>query len=275
MLINGFFTHFGETVLLRLPASIPLVGGPITAEALLYGALNGIMLTILLAAFTTFTLAVPVRDLIWLIPRALFPVALVTSVALTFLPATLRQAEQIREAQMIRGHRMRRLRDWLPLFLPLLIGGLERSVQLAEAMTVRGLASDVASDRLRYGQIVSILAVGMTASGVVLWIGWAQPTWGSALFIGGCGLLGWRLWYSGPHGRRTVYRRAVWGLGDTAAVLGCVLGALAYWLLSTSSRPYTPYPALTWPQFQPLAGAALLGLLVPALAMRRAGGERQ
>ena len=30
---------------------------------------------------------------------------------------------------------MRGLRDWLPLLMPLLIGGLERALQLAEAMT--------------------------------------------------------------------------------------------------------------------------------------------
>ena len=42
------------------------------------------------------------------------------------------------DAQAMRGQRLHKLRDWLPLFIPLLIGSLERAMQIAEAMTARG-----------------------------------------------------------------------------------------------------------------------------------------
>ena len=140
-LLNGLTSHFGETVLLRLPGAIPLLGGAITVEALAYGAINGLVLATLYATFAVLSVAVPVRDLIGYLPRAFYPAAVVSAIAVTFVPNTLRQFQQVREAQAVRGHRMRGLRDWLPLFMPVLIGGLERALQLAEAMTARGFAT--------------------------------------------------------------------------------------------------------------------------------------
>ncbi|MCP4534268.1 MAG: hypothetical protein GY831_23975, partial [Delftia sp.] len=140
-LFNAATVHLGETVLLRLPAGLPIIGGAITLEAIAFGLINGLLLAGIFAAFTTFNQALPIRSIIRLIPRAFYPLAIVTSIAVTFVPTTLRQFQQIREAQAVRGHQVRGLRGWLPLFMPLLIGGLERALQLAEAMTARGFAS--------------------------------------------------------------------------------------------------------------------------------------
>ncbi|MCJ7549912.1 MAG: hypothetical protein MUQ30_09555, partial [Anaerolineae bacterium] len=40
---NLLTSHVGETVLLRLPPAIPLIGGALTAEALVYGAISGLV----------------------------------------------------------------------------------------------------------------------------------------------------------------------------------------------------------------------------------------
>src|SRR4030043_1707228 len=138
---NFFTSHFGETGLFTIPGNLPLLSGEVTLEAMVYGATNGLILVGMLASFMVLNQALPVRDLISLIPGAFFPVAVVTSIAVTYLPTTLRQFQQIREAQAIRGHQMKSLRDWLPLLMPLLVGGLEHAMQLAEAMTARGFAS--------------------------------------------------------------------------------------------------------------------------------------
>ena len=61
---NALMVHAGETVLFRLPAGLPVVGGPVTAEALAYGAINGLALTALFAAFTTLNRVVPVHELV-------------------------------------------------------------------------------------------------------------------------------------------------------------------------------------------------------------------
>ena len=146
---NTLTSHYGETVLFTIPGNLPLLSGPVTLEAMVYGATNGLVLTGMLASFMVLNLALTVRELISLIPQAFFPMAVVTSIAVTYLPTTLRQFRQIREAQAIRGHQMRTLRDWLPLWMPLLVGGLEHAMQLAEAMTARGFAS--ASPAVRKG----------------------------------------------------------------------------------------------------------------------------
>jgi energy-coupling factor transport system permease protein len=139
-LFNALTVHFGDAVLFSLPAWLPLIGGAITLEALVFGFLNGLVVTGLFAAFSLVNRVLPVRALVRLVPRAFHPVAVVASIAVTFTPAMLRHFQQIREAQAVRGHRMRGLRDWLPLVMPLLIGGLERALQLAETMTARGFA---------------------------------------------------------------------------------------------------------------------------------------
>jgi len=264
-LFNGLTSHFGETVLFRLPDIIPLLGGPVTVEALVYGALNGLILATLFAAFTVLNLAVPMRDLIRVIPRAFYPVALVISIAVTFVPTTLRQIQQIREAQAVRGHRMRGLRDWLPLFMPLLVGGLERAFQLAEAMTARGFASETDAVRDPYAQLGSIAALALLLNGGLLHLLWGHPLWGALLMAMGTGALFWVLRRVGRRVRHTVYRRSPWTRRDWMVVTGAGAAALPLVILGEKVRYYTPYPLLTLPRFHPWAGVALLGLIVPAL----------
>ncbi|MBC8161466.1 MAG: hypothetical protein H7Z42_09640, partial [Roseiflexaceae bacterium] len=127
-ILNMFSVRVGATVLLRLPDWLPLFGGPLTLEALVFGALSGLTLAGLFAAFGVVQQALPISALVGLIPRAFYPLAVVAAIAITFVPSTVRQGRQIREAQALRGHRLRGPRDWLPLLLPLLIGGLERAI---------------------------------------------------------------------------------------------------------------------------------------------------
>ena len=51
---NLLSTHAGRIVLLTLPRSWPLVGGPITLEAMLYGLSNGATLFAILLVFAAF-----------------------------------------------------------------------------------------------------------------------------------------------------------------------------------------------------------------------------
>lgn len=263
-LINALLSRVGETVLLAIPAAWPLIGGPITAEALVYGALNGLLLTALFAAFTVLNLAVPVRDLIRFIPRAFYPVAVVASIAVTFAPTTLRQMQQIREAQAIRGHRMRRLRDWLPLFMPLLTGGLERALQLAEAMASRGFASETA--HTGRAQAVSIVGLLGILSGGLL-IAWRQTFWGMALIVIGGAAIGGALWLIGRRVPHTTYRRAPWGYREWLVTAGALVASAGFLFFGQATRAYNPYPILMWPAFDTLAGTALLGFLLPALVV--------
>ena len=265
-LFNMAMVHVGTTVLFTLPAWLPLFGGPWTLEALVYGALNGVALAGLFAGFTVINRVVPVRSLLRLTPRAFYPVAVVISIAVSFVPTTLQQIQQVREAQAVRGHRLRGVRSWLPLVAPLLEGGMERSLQLAEAMVARGFASGVATPA-RWPQLLVLGGFSAVVVGWLLRLVWAQPAAGALLMLlGGAALLAglWRAGRSHPH---TVYRPDRWYVRDWVVVGGALLAMAAYLLpvFDRSTIFYYPYPALAWPAFDWRIGAATLGLLAPAL----------
>lgn len=268
-LFNAAIARAGTTTLFTLPAFLPVIGGAVTLEAFVFGALNGLTLTGFYAAFMVMNTALSVRTLIRFIPRAFTPVAVVVSIAVAFVPTTLQQFRQIREAQAIRGHRISKLRDWAPLIMPLLISGLERALQLAEAMTARGFA---ASHNQAHDQRTQIaLVVGLTAllGGWVLRLAWQLNGLGMLLMIAGAGVLLGALVVAGRRVPRTSYRVEPWiwrdavVLGGAALVIGIFLLQLPG--IDQSSLFYTPYPTLQSPAFVPLIGFATLALTLPAI----------
>ena len=269
-LFNALTSHYGATILFTIPGKLPLISGNVTLEALVYGATNGLVLTGMLASFTVLNLALPVRDLISLIPRAFFPLAVVTSIAVTYLPTTLHQFRQIREAQAVRGHQMHTIRDWLPLLMPLLVGGLEHAMQLAEAMTARGFAST----KPVLGTQQAIPRLFMLLGLVLLVVGWITQLGGSGviglilIFLGGMLILG-GLWIIGRQSPRTTYHRQPWDWRDWLTLTATVIVLLACFLplngVSSQTLSYEPYPSLSWPPFSPVLGLAMLGLLIPGL----------
>jgi len=267
-IFNALTVHFGRTVLFSLPEAIPFLGGVVTLEAVVYGAVNGLVLTGLFAAFTVFNQAISIRQLVRLVPRAFFPVAVVTSIAMTFVPVTLRQYRAIREAQAVRGHRLRGLRDWLPLLMPLLTGGLERAFQLAEAMTARGFAAADSTHGL-YNRLVILTGLNLLTAGWLLRLVWGYALPGLVILVIGLGLVVGALWLMGRRVSRTNYRPQPWTGRDWLIVVATSVAVLAFAIpwpgLDRSSLFFYPYPALRWPTFQPFFGLALVGLLLPGL----------
>jgi energy-coupling factor transport system permease protein len=267
-LFNAAVTHVGATVLFRLPAALPLVGGPVTLEALVFGSLNGVALAGFIGAFAVLNQAVPARALVRRVPGAFYPVAVVISIAINFVPATLRQLDAIREAQAVRGHRMRGLRDWVPLFMPLLISSLERAFQLAEAMTARGFARpDDAAPRTT-ARIAVAAGLAVLLGGWLLHLVWGQARAGVGLMVVGGVLLGSVLWLESRRVARTAYHTERWARRDTLVVVGAAIVIVAFLLpvpdLDRSTLAYVPFPRLAMPGFDPAIAAASLALLVPA-----------
>lgn len=268
-IFNALSTHIGATVLFRLPGWLPLFGGPITLEAFIFGTVNGINLTVIFSAFMAFNRAIAVRDLLKLTPRAFHESGVVLSIALTFVPQTVRSLHRIREAQAVRGHRVRGLHDWLPIFTPLLVSALERAFTLAETMVARGYAATTAPQPIRT-RVLLILGLLATLGGwlAYLFAPTLRPFAITTLALGVI-VLGMALWLAGRTVRHTIYRPGHWRLRDTLVVTGC-LPTLILLLAQRSMLYYTPYPAFTWPPFAPLAGISILGLLVPALVTAHA-----
>jgi energy-coupling factor transport system permease protein len=274
-LLNALLSPAGATVLLRLPRALPVIGGPLTAEGLVYGAINGLVLAALFAAFALFNSTVPVRDLVQFVPRAFYSLAVVLSIAVTFVPATLEQLRQIREAQAVRGHRVRGLRDWLPLFMPLLVGGLERALRLAEAMTARGFAGESAPRGDPGSRLGSVAGLALLLAGLLLRLGWDRRLAGLGLLAAGALLIVGVLWRGGRRVPHTRCRTTPWTPRAWGTVAGVLLALGVTLTLGTSTRSYSPYPALSLPPFDVGVGLALLGLALPALlAQPNTGTER-
>ncbi len=270
-LLNMLNVRAGATVLFRLPGWLPLIGGPLTLEAAIFGALNGLALAGLLVAFASAQRALPVGELVRLIPRAFDTAGVVATIAITFVPVTLRQARLIRDAQAIRGHQLRGLRDWLPLLMPLLIGGLERAMNLAEAMTARGFAAAPYGPRESRARMAIVAGLVALLAGWVLDLAWGQATAGRTAMLGGGGLLIGALWLAGGRSPRTRYRVQRWSARDTAIVIGAAVVIAAYLVplpgIDRAASGYYPYPRLSLPPFDPALGFATLGLAWPALAL--------
>jgi energy-coupling factor transport system permease protein len=268
-LFNALTVHFGDTTLFRLPAWLPLIGGAITLEALAFGAMNGLTLTVIFSAFSVFNQVTPIRDLTRLTPRAFHEGGVVLSIALTFIPQTTRNLSRIREAQAVRGHRVRSVRDWLPIVMPLIVGGLERAMGLAEAMVARGYGA--ISDEGQPLRRQSLLLLGLLA----LFGGWLaylfRTRWRSGAvgaMVLGASLIAVVVGLTGRSVQHTVYRGRRWTSRDTLTVVGCIL-TLAVAMTQREALYYTPYPHMELPQFDPFIGLGILGLLVPAIVTKR------
>jgi energy-coupling factor transport system permease protein len=268
-LFNALFVHVGETVLFRLPGNWPYVGGPVTLEAAAFGAGNGLILLTLLVVFTTFNNVVTTGELVRLAPRALRDLAVVVLIALTYVPETMNQLRRIREAQAIRGHQVKGLRDWQPVLIPLLIGGLERAMGVAEAMVARGYGST--ADARQPLSVQLLLLAGLLASfagwAVSFWIGW--PGW--LVMAAGMVMIGWLLWHLGrqtPFTRYQADRLTVWNAGLMGtAVLTILFLLIPLPFLDRTTLAYSPYPRLTWPDFDIFIGLNLLWLIYPAVVV--------
>jgi energy-coupling factor transport system permease protein len=270
---NALSIHIGQIVLFRIPENWPIVGGSVTLEAIIAGAVSGLALLTILVVFAAFNAVVDHYQLLRATPSFLFQAGVVISIAITFVPQMVLSAREIRQAQRIRGHRFRGLRDLLPLVLPLLANSLERSIQLAETMEARGFGSAV-SPPSRRRALISQLGLLTALVGILVGLSllafYQQGRFGAWLLvaIGVIGILGFFA-SSGRQVRRTRYRRQAWHARDTAIILASALSlavVIGARLAAPMTLVYSPYPPNSLlPSFQPVVGMALLLLIVPAI----------
>jgi energy-coupling factor transport system permease protein len=267
--------HYGRLILFRLPESWPIIGGPITGEALLYGFCSGLALVTLLLVFAVFNVAVDQASLLRMTPAFIYQTGVVAAIAVAFVPQMVAAWQDIREAQQVRGHRLRGVRDLLPLILPLLVTALERATQLAESMEARGFGHqiiEVGPGRRIVGQLAVLVGLGALGVGLAgVWFWPERRILMAILSAGGAALLALSFWEQGSRVRRTHYRRWFWGRTDRV-ILTASIAAGAPWLAILLLRGdwlfYYPYPPYSpWPSFQPLLGLAVLMLAIPGVLL--------
>ncbi|WP_051720348.1 energy-coupling factor transporter transmembrane component T [Streptomyces sp. NRRL F-2799] len=263
----------GTHVLFTLP-EIPLpdwaqgirLGGPVSAEALLFSGYNGLKLAALLVCVGAANALASPAKLLKSLPGALYEAGVAVVVALTFAPHLIADVQRLRAARRLRGRPDRGVRGLFQVGLPVLEGALERSVALAAAMDARGYGRTAevpapvrrTTTALTLGGLVGVCAGTyglLTAEGGV---------YGMPVLLAGAlaALAGLRL--GGRRSPRTRYRPAPWGV-RAWLVAGSGAAVAALLALASVRDPGALHPGVVplaapalplWP-----AAAILLGLL--------------
>lgn len=270
--ING---GYGEHELFRMPGpSIPSwmgglqLGGPVTAEALVAATLRGLAILCVLMAFATFNSAVSAHRILRLGPAALFHAGLVITVGLTLLPASVEDLRRVRELRALRGM-PGGVRALPALIVPVVVGGLERSLRLAEAMEARGFASAPQPPRRVRLAGVASLPLFVVAAWMWMYRPELQPVVWALAALGGAGVFWWA--------RAAASRRRTTRLHpetSSRAEQALVVMSLAVAVLTLVGRgsgwldlEYDPFVSFAWPAFRPIEALIALSCAWPAVLL--------
>ncbi len=181
VLVNCIFVKAGRTVLWWGPY-IPGLGKlRITLEALCYAVGMGLRFLVIISAFCLFNYTVHPDKLLKLLGKSGNRVVLALSLSTRLFPVMMGDYHRIKEVQRCRGVNFQEKRLWrkaqkyIPIMNIMLISGLERSFQLAEAMEARGYSLEGKSyyslELWRPRDFVIFAALGLaTALGIWLMI---------------------------------------------------------------------------------------------------------
>ena len=258
-LLNG---GYGAHVLFTIPSpQLPgwmgglHLGGPVTAENLVAATLRGLAILCVFLAFGVFNGAVSPHRILRATPAVLFQAGLVVTVGLTLLPSSIEDVRRIREMRALRGARTG-VRNLPALVVPAVIGGLERSMRLAEAMEARGYG---ATTRLPRGaRLAAACSAPLLLAAISLWSFAPGYRWLAALsgIAGGACLATWA-WIASRQRHATHLDNDPVGRLDRAfiglSLAGAVAAVLAQGWLGSGYDPFAGLPA---PPFK-LQGALL------------------
>jgi energy-coupling factor transport system permease protein len=146
-LINPIVSREGLTVLAVGPA-LPVLGRiDITLEALVFGWVAAARVLVVILAFALYSAAVDPDEVLRLFRRASMRSALTASLATRLVPVLGRDAARLGDAYLLRaarphdGGRLGRVRRAATLTRALTAGALERAVDIAAALEVRGFGA--------------------------------------------------------------------------------------------------------------------------------------
>lgn len=266
----------GGHVLVRLP-ELPLpeaaagvqIGGPVTAEAVLSSAYDGLRLaTLLLCVGAANVLANPKR-LLKAIPGALHEVGVAVTVALSVAPQLVESGQRVRRARRLRGEPARGRHVVREVAIPVLTDALDRSLFLAAAMDTRGYGRQAAvpagSRRLAAALVLGGL-VGVCLGTYGLLDSTSPRHLGLPMLLGGSAAAWAGMVLTGRRVVRSRYRpdpwlAAEWGVAGTGLLVALVVVATG------ATDPTALHPGLaplTWPSLPLLPAAAVLVGALPA-----------
>ncbi|MEU3618898.1 energy-coupling factor transporter transmembrane component T [Streptomyces sp. NPDC006872] len=239
------------------------IGGPVSLEALLSAATDGLRLACMLCCIgAANTLANPKRAL-RVLPGALYELGVAVTVAISVAPQLVQSVQRVARARKLRAGRTQGMKALRGIVVPVLEDALERSLRLAAAMDSRGYGragTATRNSRRITGALMLLGMCGLCAGAYGLldatapaFLGLPAMGLGAALCLAGLRLGGRRV-------TRTAYRPDPWRLPEWAVAGSGVLSAV----LLLSNLGYDPaqlnptfYP-LTWPDLPLVPTAAIL-----------------
>src|SRR5437870_10755690 len=142
VIVNVLVSRQGLTVFARLGDLGPFGQGNLTVEALAYGAVIALKVSIVILLATLASLAVDPDELLRGFRRLSFRSALTASLAIRMIPLLAADAQRLAEAQRTRPeHGRGGARGQLALVRALLGGSLDRAMDVAATLEVRGFAT--------------------------------------------------------------------------------------------------------------------------------------
>jgi energy-coupling factor transport system permease protein len=271
IVFNALTVNAGNQVLVHIPDSLPLIGGAITLNAIVYGLVTGLAMLTLVLTGTTIAAGLVWADLVRTLPRRVAPLAVAGSVAWSFLPGASRAFVDIRESQASRGHELRGVRDVPQLVVPLIEGGLERALTMSEALEARGFGASTTSqpdDAPDHWSLVTIVG-GLVVGAYALAMGRSEMAAGGFLIAVVAGVILARGSSRGDERIASRQRYRVIALSTADRIVGVTsLSALVLflWRQSTagSAAVFNPYPEMSMPGLDVATVLSLALLLMPA-----------
>lgn len=264
----------GPTIAVTLP-QLPLpdwvggvrIGGPVSLEALLWSAYEGLQLAAILVCVGAANALAPPTRLLRFIPATLYDVGTSIVVGLTYAPAVLADVIRVRRARALRGHTGAGPTEIGRIVVPVLSGALERSLDLAASMESRGYGrSGIDPRRARRASGVALLgAIGVVAGAYGL-VDHSTPwmlSW--PLAAGGAAIAAGSLFLGAGTDRRTHYRRDPWSWPESVVTALAALVTAVFVAADLGA-----WPGLT-PEQMPIAFtvppvAAVVAVLVAGAA---------
>ena len=137
-LINPFVSRNGLTVVVRLGEIPPFGQVDLTLEALVYGAMFGLRMLVVILAFAVATYAVDPDEVLRLFRRVSFRSALTAALAVRLVPVLANDARRLAEARRCRAEdEVGRL----AVLGAVASGALDRAADVAATLEVRGYAT--------------------------------------------------------------------------------------------------------------------------------------
>jgi energy-coupling factor transport system permease protein len=163
-LINPLVSREGLTVIARFGKVLTLGQLDVTLEATVYGLVLGLRALVLILAFALYSAAVDPDDVLRLFRRVSFRSALTATLATRMVPVLARDARRLADAQRCRPARPA---PRLALLRAVASGALDRSLDVAATLEVRGYGVARRPPRARRPWSRHDLAFGAAAAGMI------------------------------------------------------------------------------------------------------------